>query len=329
MKFGGYKIPKKGEQALKQTYDRAIPVANSTMALQRFAADFTALNSYYWGATSSIAAVGGVLRHLNNQDDFRAKLGLTQSRFDRPLNHRSGQFADELGVSEKWHRRAALVALLSAFERYMATVTALAVASDPSLIRGFPKLIEGLSLQKHGVKLGERDLESVVKGTWGGRLAAYERLFGPNPTLAGALGELEKMRNSRNRIAHVFAASEPSTALSPHAALIVGTRRLSQPDNEVSLSEKKLLSWFDLTDQVVKAVDKQLLTDFIGNYEVAAMYLEWHKDAANFEAAVGLPPSNKQHTHERRTKKFLANALGRPPMSGEYVRSIISFTATL
>lgn len=314
---------------MNDEFDRAVPVASNTMAYQRFAADFTTLNSYYWGAVSSITAVSGVMNHLSDQDDFRSKLGLVQKRFDRPLNHISTHYLDELKTSEKWHRRTSLVALLSAFERYMASVTALAAASDPSLRKGFPKLVEGLSLLKHGVTLGERDLVGVVKGTWAARIVAFERLFGENAVLSDALGELEKMRNSRNRIAHAFAASELPSALTPHAALIIGTRRLKDSDSLVSLSEKMLLSWFELVNTIVKSVDEQLLNDFIGNYEIPAMYLEWSKDPASFERDIGISLTSSKDDNERRAKKFLNGALHLPALSRGYVKSIISFTEGL
>ncbi|MFC9560372.1 hypothetical protein [Agromyces sp. NPDC056965] len=286
------------------------------------------MNSYYWGAASSIAAVHGVLRHLSDEDNFRSKLGLNQKRFDRALNHTTSKYEAEVKVSDAWHRLAALVILLSAFERYMAAVTSLAVASDPSLTPGFPKVVEGLALRKHNVRLAEHDLVNVVKGDWSSRAAAYARLFGENTHVSNAIGELDAMRRARNQIAHEFATVERQP-IGPHAALLVGARQTAAAFNDVSVSEKRLLNWFDVVRGVVRRVDEQLLRDFIGNYEVPALYLEWAADPVGFESASGVSASLGRYSKERNAKRFLGLAMNKPRLSMAYVRSVITFCNAL
>ncbi|WP_146085746.1 hypothetical protein [Rathayibacter sp. AY1H3] len=286
------------------------------------------MNEYYWSAAAGMAAVGGVLHHLTDSDDFRTHLGLTQGRFDRSLNHNTSQFAAEMKIGNQWHRRATLVILLSAFEKYMSSVCFLAALSDPSLEPGFPKHIEGLSLLKRNIKLAERDLEGVVKGDWSSRIAAYSRLFGPNDYLIAQVGELEKLRNARNKVAHTFAAGTQGTASSGIINLFAGARGMLS-EQLLAPSEKNLLKWFDLVRGAVKSVDTQLVQEFIGGFEVVALFLEWNANPQCFEKKFGLSTYNPAYPLSRNFKKFLAVALKYPMTSRSYVESVIAYATKL
>jgi hypothetical protein len=297
------------------------------MALTRFRHDFTTLNDYYWGAAASISAVGGKLRHLDDNDDFRSQLGLTSARFQKPLGHASSVFEKQVRSGEAWHRRAVLVMLASALERYLATVTSLAVASNPTLSRA-PHLLDGLALMKYEVQTVTHDVVEVVKGNWSSRAAAFARLFGSNSSLDGAISAFERMRADRNTIAHSFAAQSTAEVLSPHAMLLVGAGRTSSAYGEVSVSEKRLVRLFNTVHVVVEAIDRQLMAEQIGSYEVAALYLEWERDPVSFEKACGKELWDRGRPKERNAKRFLTFALG-SGVTVEYVRSIEKYLLAL
>jgi hypothetical protein len=310
------------------SFDRWSPHLRASLAFRRFQRDFTILNNYYWGGASTSSAVVGVLRHLSDEDDYRQKLGLTSDRFRRPLGHVASLYSDQVQLSQAWHRRSSLVMLLSAFERYLAAVTALAVTSNPTLTTS-PHLLDGLALRKHSVKLAEHDLESLVKGTWSARASAFKRLFGTNLVLARAIGELDTMRASRNEIAHQFGAQLQGSVLTPHAALVVGASRTASAFGEVNVSEKKLLKWFHTVRSTAAAIDEQLLREHIGSYEVAALYLEWEPNPQAFEQACGAKLWVASASLERNARRFLSFALGEAGVTLDYVRSLQAYLGAL
>lgn len=210
----------------------------------------------------------------------------------------------------------------------MSSVCVLAVLSDPSLEPGFPKHIEGLSLLKRNVKLAQRDLEGVVKGVWGARIAAYSRLFGTNDYLTAHVGELEKLRNARNNVAHTFASGTQGTASSANIHLFAGARGMLGEQLQAP-SEKNLLKWFDLVRGAVSSVDAQLTRDFIGGFEVVALFLEWSANPQSVEKKLGLSIYNPGYSLSRNFKKFLAAALNYPMASRSYVESVIAYATML
>ncbi len=309
-------------------YSRWSAMAPTSLAYARFKQDFTTLNSYYWGGASTASAVTGKLRHLTDADDFRAVLGLQRPRFSRSLGHSSSNFASQIEISEAWHRRSTLVVLLSAFERYLAAISALSVASNPTLTAHH--LLDGLALQKYAVQPAAHDLESVVKGTWGARAAAYSRMFGSNSVLDSLVGELDRMRNARNYIAHEFGVSANRNSLSAHAALLVGARRTFRAFEEVKVSEKSLLRWFGVVDEAAAAVDEHLHAEHLGSYEVAALFLEWEPDPLAFQEACGAHNLWKKNwSPDRNAKKFLTFAIGSPGVTINYVKSMRFYLETL
>jgi hypothetical protein len=60
----------------------------------------------------------------------------------------------------------------------------------------------------------------------------------------------------------------------------------------VDVSEQQLLSYFHALEVAAKAIDVHLTTEFVGGYEVAALYLEWLRDPAAFEksASISMAP---------------------------------------
>lgn len=210
--------------------------------------------------------------------------------------------------------------LASAFERYMASIATLAIASNPTLSRE-RKLLDGIALLKHDVQTVTHDAIDILKGPWGARIAAFSRMFGTNDNLIESLSDFERMRKDRNAIAHSFGAQPSHELLSPHAELLVGTRRTANAYGEVKVSERRLVKLFEKVHTAVESIDQQLLSDHIGSFEPAALYLEWEADPGAFEKACGVAVWSDTKTKPRNAKRFLSFALG-SGVSQAYVNSL-------
>ena len=84
-----------------------------------------------------------------------------------------------------WTRLNAVIAMTSNLETYMTSVMSLALESDPGLIIGVPRAVDGISLLKQGITPPgiTENLEACTKGDWHSRVANYERLFGAVPSI--------------------------------------------------------------------------------------------------------------------------------------------------
>jgi hypothetical protein len=306
-------------------YLRSEPTFARTLAYYQFRRDFTTVNNYYWGAGSALQAVSGRVRHMSPTDDFHADLGLLQELYAQPLGKTPRTYSDKLTASKRWHRLLTLVIMASAFERYLTAVATLAIASDPALTVGFPKKIEGLTLAKYNLSAGERPTESLTKGKWSSRLAAFGDYFGGVPAeLRSNESALEIMRTTRNRVAHEFGLE--STPVSAQAALLLGARRPS-PANEISISDKRVTKWLAVVDRSATAIDEYLLPNFIGGYELAAIYIEWNQDIAAFHKATGIKRDGRG-TKAKQLSRALGTLLAHP-VQWETTEEIIEFVDQL
>jgi hypothetical protein len=308
-------------------YQRDQPTLPRTLAYYQFKRDFTTVNDYYWGTGSALQAVSGRVRHMGATDDFHTDLGLTQAAYAQPLGHTAQIYSKKLTVSKRWHRLLTLVIMISAFERYLSAVATLAIASDPALTAGFPKRIDGLTLAKYELNTGDRPTEPLTKGEWSARLAAFGKYFGEVPArLRASEGELEIMRTTRNRVAHEFGLNVP--AMSAHAALLLGARRPGAAViNEVSISEETVKKWLAKIDISAAAIDGYLLPNFIGGYELAAIYIEWNRDGDAFYQSSGVKPYRRGSKAKQFSK--LLGALLDHPVQYETAQSIMDYVDQL
>jgi hypothetical protein len=306
-----------------ELYQRDRSILTRTLPYYQFKRDFTTVNDYYWGAGSALQAVAGRVRHMKSSDDFHTELGLVQQKYDKPLGHTPQKYAQQLMVSNRWHRLLTLVTLTSAFERYLTAVTTTAIASDPVLEPGFPKKIDGLTLAKYRLQAGERSTEALTKGEWSGRLAAFRKYFGTVPSiLQSHEGTLETMRNTRNQVAHSFGLD--TSSMPAHSAMLIGARRKTTPNfDAVSVSEATIKKWLATIDACATAIDGHLLPNFIGGYEIAAICIEWIEDRDRLHKATGIRLSGNG-SDARKLGKFLGELLAYP-VQHETAQAIIDY----
>lgn len=191
-----------------RTFDRWKAHESSTWALQVFSKYDSQLMGL-WGTHISSAAF--TYQQLGkNHAQWQDKPG---SHFQAGV-HVDSYFSDLKQWSESynsfsnWVNLSVVLTLAANLETYIASVVRVAIESDPGLLLGSPKTVDGAYLRKHGeewvVDLGEH-LESCTKGDWSSRFSALRRVFGSIPPgLSSVHADLEEVRRVRNRFGHAF-----------------------------------------------------------------------------------------------------------------------------
>src|SRR5690606_14019132 len=165
-----------------------------------------------------------------------------------------------------WTNLNALLALTSNLETYIATIASLALESDPGLLFDSPKTIDGVLLLKQKAQKNHfhnNIIISLTKGDWNSRLSAYNKLFGAPPEeFIKNVSKLEKIRILRNKVGHAFGRD------------IEGSRNHEVKDivSMEKLSDAQLKKHQYTIVNTVKAIDKHLLLNYIGEYQLIAFY---------------------------------------------------------
>lgn len=214
---------------------------------------------------------------------------------------------------DNWINLNSIVATSSILETYLATVVRLALESDPGIVLGRSRLVDGVHLLKAGKYENFRFGEKVVactRGDWQSRISGFATLFGEVPSaIQDSLGDLEAIRNLRNSVAHAIGREIEDSRL--HGAkAILPIRRISN-----ALTNK----YSAVMTRVAKAVDAQLLERHIGDYEVLHFY---HRLAPKLKAKKH--PSERAVALKKEIGGFGAVARGKDYCKGvvEYYESI-------
>lgn len=230
----------------------------------------THLNAIWWShhAASRHAATAAHNIGLTNKavQAFPAAV-MHPSRKELPLS----EWLDYYKSFDNWVRLSACMSLSSYFEHYLHKIIRLSIASDPGVLLGKSRAIDGVTYLKSGMMAIDIQphVESITKGTWQSRLAAYERLFGTAPAvLSQSVSELDKLRELRNKVGHRFGRSIDDSDLSPTAGL-------EEPER---VSEERLAKWLGVVEKVVVAIDDHLRQTHIGAYEVLEAYAGISRD---------------------------------------------------
>ena len=310
-------------------YDRAQSFLPTSMALWQFNKDLRDLNDFYWASRLSLDITARQHKaHSNlNGPELLAQL-TTGSEAETHVGHTPEELSTRLRMADRWLRLTALVLASSAFERYLIAAVSAAVASDPLLVAGWPKRVDGLGLLKHKVVMPERNLEGTVKGEWHRRVASYKQLFRNAPReLTGSLPELEALRRIRNAVAHEF-GSDVNPSLTPTTALLLSIRRHRRTGfRSVTISHNRLIAALRLLDKVANSIDQQLLKDHIGGYELAAIYLDWQENPARFEKDVGVVLRAGKKSHNERFTNVMGEFV--QPFGKAYEKSMSAYLDTL
>jgi hypothetical protein len=176
------------------------------------------------------------------------------------------EWSNAYNLFDNWVTLSRIMTISSTIETYLASVIGRALDSDPGVLLGVSRCIDGAAVLKNGPRKGIDPapfVEACTKGTWSARLDAFERLFGVRPPeIRSAHSSLEEIRGIRNRFGHAFGRDIDEAR--KHGVLEL------LPMESVSRERANRL-WKNVSI-AMKAVDRFLLTKHIGDFETVRFY---------------------------------------------------------
>lgn len=119
------------------------------------------------------------------------------------------KWSENFNSLSDWILLNCLMSLTSVYETYIESVIWLALESDPGVIVGLSRSVDGIKLLKEGKVLQRKLINDKVTacthGTWQSRIAQMKAIFGEVPQVFyDELSTLEKIRKFRNQVGHAF-----------------------------------------------------------------------------------------------------------------------------
>lgn len=175
-------------------------------------------------------------------------------------------WSDAYNLFDNWVNLSAILTVASNLETYLASVISLSLESDPGVLVGATRSIDGALILKHkrsGALKFSDAVTACIKNDWSSRIDAFERIFGScPPEYRAAHSDLEKLRSIRNRFGHAFGRDIETARL--HGTLKVLPMEKIPRQSAQNLRETVI--------RVVKALDIFLLERHIGDFEAVRFY---------------------------------------------------------
>lgn len=253
-----------------------------------FIKHFTELNRNYWAHAPAATTIEKL------SEDFSKKESVTPIDFfyiktddERRLAPTFQEWKSEYKEFQNYTRINLIVSLCSCFEVYLRGILSLALESKPGIVFGDKNAFDGARLLKHkneSMKYNNttypfyKYIEKIVVGEWSNRVNAYKEIFNDIPEIiTNNLGELEKLRNLRNNIAHYFGRDKK----------VYENPILFEKEPIIRVSHEKMLKYFKLIKEVVDSIDNHLYKDYVGSYDILKCYMLHYKDIENKKMKVG------------------------------------------
>lgn len=214
--------------------------------------------------------------------DFTYKmLGKNGAKWnDRVSNHMQAsdltfnnlkEWSDSFNNYKNWSNQNLIMGISSNFETYFSTVVSLAIKSNPGILFGTPKIIDGIDVLKNG-KYSTLNIDnyvmSVTKGDWNSRVLNFEKIFGEVPQeMKDNVKILEDIRRIRNNIGHAF-GRDIEESRKHIKKTVLPTEKISK---------NKALKYRQLTFDIAKSIDLFLLKNHIGEFQVLQFYHELYQ----------------------------------------------------
>ncbi len=179
-----------------------------------------------------------------------------------------GDWSNTHNEFSTWTYLNALVSLTSNLEIYLSSIIKISLDSDPGTIIGASKSVDGMLLKKHKKhKIDHNEyVTGCVKGTWLSRINNLEKIFNTNfPIIRNNLKHLERIRNTRNNVAHAFGRSIKDT----ENYEVVNNYALPR------MTFERLIKYQILIFKIVETIDEYLLKNHIGQYQLILFYHLW------------------------------------------------------
>lgn len=253
-------------QKLEPIFSRWAPRESSSWAFQVFNSYNTELESMFWSyITSNQYVYSNLKRNGAKWEDLPTKhFRFPGKEFE--LFDNLEDWSNEFGNFDNWTNLNVLMAISSTFETYLATIVSIALQSDPGVLLGSSKSVDGIFVLKYGSfdKLDyEAFITSCTKGDWTSRISSYKKIFGFVPAeLDKQVSDLEAIRKLRNRVGHAFGRDIAESR--NHAV-----KKIIPMDR---LSRERVIKYQTSIWKVAKAIDKHLLTTHIGEFQALNFY---------------------------------------------------------
>ncbi|WP_141681193.1 hypothetical protein [Mycobacterium malmoense] len=279
-------------------FQRDTAVAARSLPAYRFRDDSTLANDTYWHTRLAFKACSYEIskseREGHGNVDPMVALRL-EPEWERKLGVSVTGLREPVAIGERHARLATLVHVTSSLERYVSEIARLSALSDPLLTPGFPKRVDGLALvnQWSRIHLKVPSTEALVRGEWSSRIASIREWMGNEVADIFIRHEplLERMRKLRNAAAHDLGSMQPNWDAETAIQNLLRSW-IAKPRVDHSISDDALIDYMRVAQRIVDATDKMAIRDFIGGYELAAIYASWLHSPKEFEQTVGIqmPP---------------------------------------
>jgi hypothetical protein len=211
-------------------------------------------------------------------------------------------WSDAFNTFDNWVNLSVVLTVASNLETYFGSVVRLALDSDPGVVLGTSKAVDGAFVQKYK-KVGALDIsahiEACTKGDWSSRLSALERVFGGCPADLRAIhGDLEMIRTVRNRFSHAFGRNI-------NEARRTGTLSMLPMEKMTRKTAERLRN---SALRGARSLDHELLSKHVGDFEAVLFYQRLHPtlrpQASQGERAISLKKAIGHHGASLRGKVY-------------------------
>lgn len=292
-------------------FDRWIPIHNASFpfrVFKQYNAELNRLNMAYQAAFRySFSQLG-----INGAKPEDKAIKFLYTHNDDKLTIK--KWAQGFNDFDNYLRLNNLMAMLSYFETYIASIISLAIDSDPGIILSSPHSIDGAKLLKEGITSLTKDekgayLKGCTKGDWQARIVHMKRLFGTIPASFDAeLSNLEKMRVLRNNVGHAFGRDIESARISSSA---------NTTPMEI-LSKERFIKYQKIIRQLARQLNDHLQINHIGNYQYLYHYQSIYDDIYHIDRFVRM----------NRLKKSLGQSKN-IPYSKEFCMWVVDYYESL
>lgn len=250
----------------KSSFDRWIPHEKTTWAYQIFKKYDMQITKNIWAFEPIPAFVYSSLKKNGAkwEDLPSVHLNFQNGKF---LNYDNlKEWSNSFNDFTNWAFLNTLMAISSNFETFLDNVIRLAILSDPGVIIGSSKSIDGMVLLKQKANRNF-DLKTVVtncvKGDWNSRWLSIHKLFPSAPdTISKSITDLEYLRKARNDIGHSYGRNLEETRQITKKEILTPRNVGIQRVNKIQKIVRK----------IAKELDSYLLKNHIGEFQFVNLY---------------------------------------------------------
>ncbi len=249
-------------------FARWIAFEKSTWTFQVFRQYETELERIYYAHRAASRTIYKSLKTAGAtwDDDAHKHMAIT-TKSGNSMFPSIREWSNTYSHFENWTHLNIIVSMTSNLETYLAAVISLAINSDPGLLLGGSKLIDGARLLRHPRKdlsvAIDGAITKITKGDWPSRMSSFHKLFTTVPSFVAAhIGQLDTARLIRNRMSHAF--GRDIEASRNHT-----TKNIIPMEK---ISKARLLKLKEIIRRSAKEFDRLLLANHIGEYQAVAFF---------------------------------------------------------